>query len=128
MTSLNQKTFPVSSNAEKEIFHKVVALPMKSGYKLVQQNQILYCKASGNYTEVFFENESSLLIARKLKETANSLANDWFLRIHQSYLVNMRFATQYLRKSGGQLMMSDGKQLPISKTHKAEVLGFFKFV
>lgn len=107
---------------------KVVALPMKAGYKLVQQDQILYCKAAGNYTEVFFTNGSRLLISRKLKEMTDSLTNDWFLRIHQSYLVNMRFATQYLRKSGGQLIMTDGKQFPISKSHKAQVLGFFKFV
>ncbi len=128
MTSLNQKTFSASSNTEKGVGQKVVALPMKTGYKLVQQDQILYCKAAGNYTEIFFTNGSSLLISRKLKETANSLANDWFLRIHQSYLVNMRFATQYFRKSGGQLLMSDGQQFPISKNHKAQVLSFFKFV
>ena len=115
-------------NTENESLPKVVALPTKRGYKLVQQNQIFYCKAAGNYPKVFFTDGSPLLISRKLKETANSLANDWFLRIHQSYLVNMRFATQYIRKSGGQLMMSDGEQFPISKNHKAKVLSFFKYV
>lgn len=127
MNSKNQKTSSVSTTGN-EHFPKLVALPTRTGYQLVQQNQILYCKASGNYTEVFFTNGHTLLIARKLKETAESLTNNWFLRIHQSYLVNMRFATQYMRKSGGQLMMSDGQQFPISKNHKAKVFSFFKFV
>ena len=128
MNSINLEpilTPPVVHNLPPK---KVVALPMKTGYKLVQKDQILYCKASGNYTEVFFTNGSTLLISRKLKETADSLTSYWFLRIHQSYLVNMQFATQYLRKAGGQLIMVDGKQFPISKNHKAQVLSFFNFV
>ena len=128
MNSINLEpnlTPPVVHNLPPK---KVVALPMKTGYKLVQKDQILYCQAAGNYTEIFFTNGNALLISRKLKETANSLTGEWFLRIHQSYLVNMQFVTQYLRKSGGQLVMVDGKKIPISKNHKAQVLSFFKFV
>lgn len=128
MNAINPKPFLTPLSKHHQLHKKIVALPMKTGYKLVQQDQILYCQASGNYTELFFTNGNTLLISRKLKETAGSLTNDWFLRIHQSYLVNMQFATQYLRKSGGQLIMIDGKQFPISKNHKAQVLSFFNFV
>ena len=69
-----------------------------------------------------------MLISRKLKQTAASLENAWFLRIHQSYLVNMRHAQLYLRKSGGQLVMANGEKLPISKNYKELVLQFFKIV
>lgn len=108
--------------------NQVIALPMKEGYRLVEQESILYCKAEGNYTLVTFVNGNTMLISRKLKQTAASLENTWFLRIHQSYFVNMRHAQLYLRKAGGQLVMKDGKKLPISKSYKEQVLQLFKIV
>ncbi len=117
-----ETTYPMNST------NHVVALPMKEGYRLVNQENILYCKAEGNYTLVFFANGNTMLISRKLKQTTASLEDIWFLRIHQSYLVNMRHAQLYLRKSGGQLVMTDGKKLPISKSFKEQVLQLFKIV
>ena len=128
MTSINSKLVIEQPSKQILLPKKMVALPIRDGYKLVQQEHILYCKAAGNYTKILFSTGGTLLISRKLKETTKSLENEWFLRIHQSYLVNMRYATKYIRKLGGQLMMIDGKQLPISKTHKEAVLNFFKFI
>ena len=114
--------------APLETFNSIMAFPTKAGYELVDKEDIIYCKAEGNYTLVLFLKGQSLLISRKLKDTSASLEDNWFVRIHQSYLVNMRFARKYLRKSGGQLVMSDGAILPISKSFKEKVLDFFKIV
>lgn len=107
---------------------KVVALPIKEGYQLVKENSILYCKAQGNYTLIFFLDGGKLLISRKLKETSTKLKNDWFLRIHQSYFVNLAYAVQYLRSGGGQLVMIDGAKLPISRNKKPYLLKLFTYV
>lgn len=107
---------------------KVIALPMKEGFRLVKLEDIVYCKAEGNYTQILFFNGETMLISRKLKETSASFTGKLFQRIHQSYLININHARMYLRKSGGQLVMSDGAKLPISKTYKEEVLNLFKFV
>ncbi len=116
--SVNEQTLP----------REVIALPMKEGFRLVKLEDIMYCKAEGNYTQIIFLDGGTMLISRKLKETSASLEGKLFQRIHQSYLVNMRHAKMYLRKSGGQLVMSDGIKLPISKSYKEEVLNLFKFV
>ena len=116
-----QKIININSN-------QVFAFPIKDGYRLVNSADILYCKAEGNYTQVFLTNGSNLLISRKLKQTAASLENEWFLRIDQSYLVNMHHVEVYLRKSGGQLVMTNGINLPISKHYKEQVLQLFKIV
>ncbi len=108
--------------------NKVIALPMKEGYRLVNQENILYCKGDGNYTQVFFANGKTMLISRNLKQTVACLESNYFIRIHQSYLVNMHHAHLYLRQSGGQLVMTDNKKLPISKKFKEQVLQFLKFV
>ena len=128
MTALSlQPNWSYSVN-EQILPKEVIALPMKEGFRLVKLEDIMYCKAEGNYTQIIFLDGGTMLISRKLKETSASLEGKLFQRIHQSYLVNMRHAKMYLRKSGGQLIMSDGKKLPISKSYKEEVLNLFKFV
>lgn len=128
MTAISlQPNWSYSLN-EQKIPKDVIALPMKEGYRLIKPDDILYCKAEGNYTQILFINGETMLISRKLKETSASLESKLFQRIHQSYLVNIDHAKMYLRKSGGQLVMTDGTKLPISKSYKEEVLNLFKFV
>lgn len=106
----------------------LIALPIKEGYELVKEDSIIYCKAAGNYTEIYFLDGQKLLISRKLKVTSINLSSDWFIRIHQSYLVNLQYAQQYLRKGGGQLVMLNGAILPVSKNQKEQMLKLFNYV
>ena len=106
----------------------LIALPIKEGYELVRADSILYCKAEGNYTQIVFTNGHKLLISRKLKRVSSSISNAWFMRVHQSYLINMKYARQYVRRAGGQLVMQDGSVLPVSKNQKEELLGLFNYV
>ena len=123
------ENIPTFSPVEQPSLPKVlVALPTKAGYELVKIEEIIYCKAEGNYTKILFTNGHSTLISRKLKETYAKLESNWFYRIHQSYLVNMEFARKYLKKSGGQLELADGTVLPVSKSYKEQVLQLFRFV
>lgn len=128
MTALSLQPHWSYTLNETHLPKKVIALPMKEGFRLVKLEDILYCKAEGNYTQILFLNGETMLISRKLKETSASLQGGLFQRIHQSYLININHARMYLRKSGGQLIMSDGVKLPISKTYKEAVLNLFKFV
>lgn len=128
MLAVNGQSRRIYPQKNENPIKKVIALPTKEGFRLVKLSEILYCKAEGNYTRIFFIKGEKLLISRKLKETAASFAETYFQRIHQSYLVNMEEAHLYLKKSGGRLVMSDGTNLPISKSYKKQVLELFKFV
>ena len=49
-----------------------------------------------------------------------------FLRIHQSYLANVAYLKSYSRQDGGFIELKNGKQLPVSRARKEELLNRFR--
>ncbi|MCB9194213.1 MAG: response regulator transcription factor [Flavobacteriales bacterium] len=97
-----------------------VALPVSDGIEIMHLDDILYCKSDDNYTEVHFREGlgKPLVICRPLKELDELLDGRGFIRIHQSYLVNIKHIKRYHRGLGGELTLTNGRRLPVSKRKK----------
>jgi two-component system LytT family response regulator len=50
------------------------------------------------------------------------LPQDTFIRVHQKYLVNIKYVKRYLKGRGGVLVMSNAKSIDVAHSKKAEVL------
>src|SRR6478736_6022346 len=74
-----------------------LALPTAEGLTFIKTNEVMYCKASGNYTEIFTSDGKKYLVSRPLKEYDDMLSNQTFFRIHHSYLVNLHCVKSYIR-------------------------------
>jgi len=96
-----------------------IALPTSEGIELVLIEDILFIKAESNYTAFFLKNGKQLVLSKPLKHFQEKMPVS-FLRIHQSYVVNINHIKKYLRKDGGNLQVGN-HMLPISKSHKEEV-------
>jgi two-component system LytT family response regulator len=48
-----------------------------------------------------------------------------FFRIHKSFLVNLQEIKKYIRGEGGQLIMSNGAALNVSKQRKEDFLNIY---
>ena len=81
-----------SGNSEN---HKL-ALPTTEGLTFIKVSDILYCKASGNYTEIFMKDGKKHLVSRQLKEYDDLLTEHDFFRIHHSSLINLNFVQNYV--------------------------------
>ena len=95
-----------------------LALPTADGLVFVKVNDILYCEASSNYTEIFLVNDKKYLVSRTLKEYEDMLTDQNFFRIHHSYLINLDCIKKYVRGEGGYVIMSNDKSLDVSKRKK----------
>jgi len=95
-----------------------LALPTADGLVFVKVNDILYCEASSNYTEIFLANDKKYLVSRTLKEYEDMLADQNFFRIHHSYLINLNSIKKYVRGEGGYVIMNNDKSLDVSKRKK----------
>src|SRR5690349_8587336 len=95
-----------------------LALPTAEGLTFIKTNDILYCKASGNYTEIFMEGGKKHLVSRPLKEYDDMLSEHTFFRIHHSFLINLNGVKSYIRGEGGQVVMSDNATLDVSRRKK----------
>ena len=97
--------------------HKL-ALPISDGLIFIRAKDILYCKASGNYTEIFMIDGKKHLVSRQLKEYEDMLDTRDFFRIHHSFLINLNFVKSYVRGEGGHVVMSDNTSIDVSRRKK----------
>lgn len=81
---------------------------------------ILYAQADSNYTILYLSDErEKIIISKTLKQIVAKLPA-CFTRIHQSYLVNIKFLRTY-EKAKCRLVLDGGKQLPVSRSGKEEL-------
>lgn len=80
--------------------------------------QIVYCQSDINYTQLFFDDHRPLLVAKTLKHYEDLLREHNFCRIHQSYLVNRKYAVGIRNEN---LLLSNGELLAISKKRRTIV-------
>jgi two-component system LytT family response regulator len=99
-----------------------LALPTSDGLVFVKIQDIIYCEASSNYTDIFTADGKKYVVSRTLKEYEDILADQDFFRIHNSYLINLNAMTKYVRGDGGYVVMSNNKSLDVSKRKKDSFL------
>ena len=104
--------------------HKI-ALSTLEGLLFVNVSDIIYCESSGPYTKFILKQADRIVTSRHLKEYENMLSGYEFFRIHKSYLVNLREIKKYVRGEGGQLIMSNGDALSVSKQRKEDFLNIY---
>ncbi len=102
-----------------------ITVPQQDGFEVIDVNDILFCKADDNYTEIYFENTKKL-VSKTLKHFQESLEEYDFARIHKSYLVNVNAITKYKKGKGGSVILSNGKEVMVSSSQKANLLSYFK--
>ena len=99
-----------------------IALPTMEGLQLIPINSIISCASEGNYTIFFMKDKQKIVASRSLKETEEMLAEHSFLRVHNSYLVNVNEINKYIKGEGGYLLMSDGSTVDVSRGKKEILL------
>jgi len=106
-------------------FNKI-AVPTAEGFELIPAEEVIYCEANDNYTHFFLKNKTKIIACRILKEIEIQIQDfPFFVRVHNSYLVNLNEVTKYVRGEGGYLVMSDGSSVNVSRSRKEALLKHF---
>jgi two-component system, LytTR family, response regulator len=112
------------SNRE-EIFPKI-PVPTSDGFELIPVEQVLFCEAKDNYTYFNLKNKKKIMACRMLKEVEEQLGDfPFFVRVHNSYIVNIKEVKKYVRGEGGYVIMSDESCVNVSRSRKEELLKRF---
>ena len=102
-----------------------IALPTLEGLLFISVSDIIYCESEGPYTRFFLKQFNKIVTSKHLKEYEELLGGYNFFRIHKSYLVNLQEIRKYVRGDGGQLIMSNGAALTVSKQRKEDFLQIY---
>jgi DNA-binding LytR/AlgR family response regulator len=92
----------------------------KKTYKLLYSD-IIYFEGYGEYVKVITVNKN-YLVRDSLAEFENKLSSDFFLRIHKSYLINIR---KILGFSTTNIMVKNN-ELPIGRVYREKVMKVLK--
>ena len=102
-----------------------ITLPQQDGFQVLDVDDIYFCKADDNYTEIFLE-KRKILVSKTLKYFEDALKPYTFARIHKSYLVNVAEVVKYKKGKGGSVVLSNGKELSVSASKKSNLLSYFQ--
>ena len=102
-----------------------ITIPLQDGFEVINVEEIVFCKADDNYTEIHFSN-SRKIVSKTLKHFEEVLKEYPFARIHKSYLVNINEITKYKKGKGGSVELTNGKEVLVSASKKGNLLAYFK--
>ena len=75
----------------KKKLQEYIALRCQQFVKIVKLKEITYFEADNQYTTVFLHTGNKVVTARAIKEYDELLSDTFFLRTHQSYLINEHY-------------------------------------
>ncbi|GAA0565370.1 LytR/AlgR family response regulator transcription factor [Chitinophaga japonensis] len=88
--------------------------------QLLQLKDIMYCRSEGSYTNFFLHDGRKVMVSRPLKYYDDLLPEKWFLRPHQSYLVNRLCIDRFMKS--GAIVLKNKTEIPVSVRRRDYVL------
>ena len=105
---------------------KKIVLSDYESMHLVRVDEILWCVAEGSYTRFKLFDGQEIMVSKNLKSYEDILSTDDFVRIHNSYLVNINHIKRFERSEGGLVIMNNGGTLPVSVRKKDALMNILK--
>ena len=104
--------------ADKEV------ISVKADYKtqLVKDADIVYLESAGEYVRLHIEGSSTITTLFRLKNMETTLPADGFLRVHRSYIVNLKRIASYTK---GRIFLDNGEYIPLGENYKERFLEYF---
>lgn len=105
-----------------------IMLQDRNSGMILPVQEIIYCEADGNYTNVYLKNiKKPVLKTILLKKLIEYLPNDDFIRIHKSVVVNKNFIKKYdFSYNNSYITLIDEKKLVVAIRRKQALIEALK--
>lgn len=104
---------------------QVITLATDEGIHVIHADEILYCKASGSYTEFHIKDKPTILISKPLKFAETLLQTSNFKRVHRSFLINTLAITKFTKEDGGFVYINE-TSIPVSRNYYENIYELIK--
>ncbi len=101
---------------------KKLTVPTLEGLLFFDIDTILHLEANSNYTNIHFLTGKKVIASKTLKEFEELLPKEIFFRSHHSHIINLTQVKKYFKGDGGQVELSDGSVIEISRKNKEQFL------
>lgn len=101
-----------------------VFISTTEGLIFIKLDEIVCISADSSYSEFHLVNGSKVVSSKRLSIYEEMLKNRLFVRVHKSYLINLKHVKKYQRGRGGYLCMSNGLIIKVGDSKKDEILKY----
>jgi len=115
-----------NTTPKQETDKKVILINHSKGFTLVDFKDIVWLEANDNYTSLYLNGQKKIVASKTLKEFETILPDSDFFRIHRSALININYVKEYSNHEGGEVILSDGTHVQVSKARVQEFAEFIK--
>ncbi len=123
--------FPIDKNELRKTFLKILKLENKQvssklcirsngDYHFISFDEILYLKADNNTTDFYLQN-GKIIAGFKTMKFYESQLPFFFFRIHNSYIVNIRFVSRINLSKSLCYILDNTYKIPFSRTYKTQI-------
>ncbi|MDT0675888.1 LytR/AlgR family response regulator transcription factor [Autumnicola musiva] len=107
----------------ENLIRQKLAVPTTDGFLLAEINEITKCESDSNYTHIYFSNGYKIITTKTLKHIEKLLTDQpFFFRVHQSFLINLQYASRYYKGKGGYIELKDGSTVPVAVRKKERLI------
>jgi two-component system LytT family response regulator len=112
------KMLKMNSNIQK------IGIPVADGTSFINAADIISIEAKGSYSVLNLINKKTLTTTKSLKEIEQMLHWDYFIRVHNSWVINLNYIKKYYKGKSGYIEMEDGSTVSVSVRKKGTLLDF----
>ncbi|MET4141186.1 LytTR family DNA-binding domain-containing protein [Pedobacter sp. UYP1] len=116
------ETFFYNHNQQVKQAKKIVLKTLEEIF-VIQIADILALEADNSYTRFRLQNGACILVSQPIKEYDNQLTPLGFMRVHQSYLINLQFIRTF-KKKNNFLMLEGDLEIPVSQHKKISLMSY----
>jgi DNA-binding LytR/AlgR family response regulator len=107
---------PVSGRADEP----TIPVELAGTTRMLPRSSVRWVEAQGDYARLHTA-DASHLVRVSLATLAERWADAGFVRIHRSYLVQLRLVAELRLTQSGYVVAVDGTELPVSRRHTREL-------
>lgn len=110
-----------------QIQKKKIVINSRSGIEAIEPCEIVCLESMSNYTQIYLNNSEPILTTKTLKEFDLQLClpDMNFMRVHNSYVINLHKVCRYL-KDQENIVMTNNQLVPLAKSRKDDFVKWLK--
>jgi DNA-binding LytR/AlgR family response regulator len=110
----------VAAQLDREAADPAIPVELAGTTRMLPRSAVRWVEAQGDYARLHTA-DASHLVRVPLATLAERWADAGFVRVHRSYLVQLKLITELRLTNGGYVVVVDGRELPVSRRHTREL-------
>jgi len=87
---------------------------------MVDLDKVIYLESDNNYTTLHLDTQQAVISSKNIGYYEDLLTPGKFFRIHNSYLINLKKVSRYIKGGAGQVVLDNGAKLLVSVRRRDE--------